>query len=61
MARDETRHDPTVNEELGSAGHETGIKEPSALGTAGLYATPIHEEGKEAEAEGQQKAESAAH
>ena len=56
MARDDKRPKPAANatqdDEMGSAGHETGIEEPSALGTAGIYATPIHEEGKEAEAEG---------
>jgi hypothetical protein len=61
VARDNAQPDPTVNDELGSAGHETGIKEPSAVGTAGLYATPIHEEGKEAEAEGQKTADRTAH
>jgi hypothetical protein len=46
----------TENEEFGSAGHETGIDEPSETGSAGLYATRIHEEGEEAEAEGKRKA-----
>ena len=61
MARDEKRPDPSVKDnqdnEMGSAGHETGIEEPSALGTAGIYATPVHEEAEEAEAEGKKKAQ----
>ena len=65
MSRDDKRpdsaaHAPADNEKMGSAGHETGTDEPSAVGTAGLYATPIHEEGKEAEAEGQQRAKKSA-
>jgi len=47
--------DPTANDAFGSAGKETGIEEPSETGTAGLYATPVHEEGEEALREGEQK------
>ncbi len=55
MARDDKRPDPSANDEMGSAGHETGVEEPSALGTAGIYATPIHEEAEEAEDEGKKR------
>jgi hypothetical protein len=47
--------DPTTNDEFGSAGKETGIKQPGETGSAGLYATPVHEEGKQALEEGQRK------
>lgn len=54
MADDKQRQpDPTANEAFGSAGKETGLEEPSETGTAGLYATPVHEEGEEALREGQ--------
>jgi len=59
MARDDRHPDPTDTDEMGSAGHETGIDEPSATGTAGLYATPVHEEGEEAAEEGKRKAKDA--
>ena len=59
MAHDNTRLDSapkaTQDDEMGSAGHETGIEEPSAMGTAGIYATPIHEEAEEAEVAGKKK------
>jgi hypothetical protein len=51
--------DPTENDAFGSAGKKTGIEQPGETGTAGLYATPIHEEGEEALKEGQRKAKSA--
>jgi hypothetical protein len=51
--------DPTENDAFGSAGKKTGIEEPGETGSAGLYATPIHEEGEEALKEGQRKARSA--
>ena len=50
--------DPTANDAFGSAGKETGIEEPGETGTAGLYATPVHEEGEEALHEGQRKEKS---
>jgi hypothetical protein len=50
--------DPTANDEFGSAGKETGIEQPGETGSAGLYATPIHEEGEEAIREGQRKEKS---
>jgi hypothetical protein len=57
MAR-EDKHSEASDDKMGSAGHETGLSadEPSALGTAGIYATPAHEEGEEAEATAKQKA-----
>ena len=63
MTRDtntrDTKHvDPTENTEFGTAGHETGIEEPSEVGSAGLYAPRIHEEGEEALEEGSRKAKS---
>lgn len=60
MARDKQQTKPTENDELGTAGHETGIDEPSELGSAGLYATPVHDEGEEALKEGERKAGSPA-
>ena len=45
--------DPTANDEFGSAGKETGIEQPGQTGSAGLYATPVHEEGEEAMQQGQ--------
>jgi hypothetical protein len=48
------------NEEMGSAGHETGIEEPSEMGTAGIYATPVHPEAEEAEKAGTGKTGKAA-
>lgn len=59
MAR-ETRTDPTENTEFGTAGKETGIEEPSEVGSAGLYATPVHKEGEEAQEAGRDKAKSQA-
>jgi hypothetical protein len=47
--------DPTDNDEFGSAGKETGIKQPGETGSAGLYATPVHKEGEEALEEGRRK------
>jgi hypothetical protein len=58
MAKDKQQTDPTKNDEMGSAGRETGIEEPGETGTAGLYATPIHKEGEEAQDAGRRKAES---
>jgi hypothetical protein len=55
MARDK-KPDPTENDEFGTAGRETGIEEPSQVGSAGLYAAPVHEEGEEAEEAGRRKA-----
>jgi hypothetical protein len=63
MPQHNRRPDPAINddlgreqgEEMGAAGHETGLDEPSATGTAGVYATPVHEEAEEAEAEGQRR------
>lgn len=52
--------DPTANDAFGSAGKETGIDEPGETGTAGLYATPVHEEGEEALREGERKQKSRA-
>jgi hypothetical protein len=52
--------DPTENKEMGAAGHETGTDEPSEMGTAGIYATPVHEETEEAEETGRRKANSPA-
>jgi hypothetical protein len=52
--------DPTANDEFGSAGKETGITQPGETGSAGLYATPVHEEGKEAQEEGRRKEPGAA-
>ena len=58
---DKKQHaDPTENDAFGSAGKETGIEQPSETGSAGLYATPIHEEGEEALKEGERKEQSAA-
>jgi hypothetical protein len=57
MAKHETHDEPTTNKAFGSAGHETGEQEPSELGSAGLYATPIHDEGEEAEEAGRTKAQ----
>lgn len=57
---DDPHHTVTDDQEMGSAGHETGLDEPSATGTAGLYATPVHEETEEAEDAGQRRAERAA-
>ncbi|MCC7367368.1 MAG: hypothetical protein IT306_03035 [Chloroflexi bacterium] len=59
MARnDDAQHHHQHDEEMGSAGRPTGLDEhePSATGTAGVYATPIHEEGEEAAAEGEKQA-----
>ena len=56
MPSDKQQAKATENEEFGSAGHETGSDEPSELGTAGLYATPVHDEGEEALDEGKRKA-----
>lgn len=44
----ETERPRNAPEAMGSAGHETGSEEPSELGTAGLYAAPVHKEGEEA-------------
>jgi hypothetical protein len=57
MAAKDQHADPTENKEMGSAGHETGAKEPSAMGTAGIYATKIHEEREEAEEAAHNKAD----
>jgi hypothetical protein len=60
MADTSKQPDPTANDVFGSAGKETGIEEPGETGTAGLYATPVHEEGEEALREGEQKQKSPA-
>jgi hypothetical protein len=57
MARDK-QADPTENKEMGAAGHETGTDEPSEMGTAGIYATPVHDEAEEAEEAGSRKTNS---
>jgi len=57
MTRDK-QTDPTENKDMGAAGHETGTDEPSEMGTAGIYATPVHEEAEEAEKAGRQEANS---
>ena len=57
MPNDKHHADPTENEEFGSAGKPTGMEEPAATGSAGLYAPRIHEEGEEALEEGTRKAE----
>ena len=45
MAQQDERPDVSGdNEEYGAAGHETGAKDASAMGTAGVYAAPVHEE-----------------
>jgi hypothetical protein len=49
--------DPTENAKMGAAGHETGDEEPSAMGSAEIYATTIHEERAEAEEAGRSKAD----
>jgi hypothetical protein len=59
MPRD-AKTDPTENTEFGTAGKETGIEEPSEVGSAGLYATPVHKEGEEAEQAGREKAKTQA-
>jgi hypothetical protein len=56
MASKKQQIDVTENKDFGAAGHETGIDEPSELGSAGLYATPVHDEAEEAEEAGQRKA-----
>jgi len=56
MPTDKNQTKATENKEFGSAGHETGADEPSELGTAGLYATPVHDEAEEAEEAGKRKA-----
>jgi hypothetical protein len=58
--RDKHHADPTANDAFGSAGKETGIEEPGETGTAGLYATPVHEEGEEALKAGQRKEKTSA-
>jgi hypothetical protein len=58
MARERKNPDPTKNEEFGAAGQETGIEQPSETGSAGLYATPIHDEAEKAEEAGRRTAES---
>lgn len=59
MPNDKQQAKATENEEFGTAGHETGIDEPGATGSAGLYAPRIHEEGEEALDAGEREAESA--
>lgn len=56
MAHEKQQAKATENDEFGTAGHETGIDEPSELGSAGLYATPVHKEGEEALEEGEKQA-----
>lgn len=60
MAHEKQQAKSTENDEFGTAGHETGIDEPSELGSAGLYATPVHKEGEEALEEGEKQAGSPA-
>ena len=60
MTAKKQRDDVTENREMGSAGHETGTDQPSTMGTAGIYATPIHEEAEQAEEAGRRKADSPA-
>jgi hypothetical protein len=55
MPDDKQHADPTANDEFGAAGKETGIEQPSETGSAGLYATPVHEEGEEALEQGKEK------
>jgi hypothetical protein len=55
MAHD-THDDRPERDEFGAAGHETGSDEPSDLGSAGLYATPVHDEAEEAEEAGRREA-----
>jgi hypothetical protein len=50
--------DPTENKDMGAAGHETGIDEPSEMGTAGIYATPVHDEAEDAEKAGREQSNS---
>ena len=57
MPSDKQQDKVTENEEFGTAGHETGIDEPAATGSAGLYAPRIHEEGEEALDDGERKAD----
>ena len=48
MAQQENRPDVSgENEEYGAAGHETGARDASAMGTAGVYAAPVNEEADE--------------
>ncbi len=48
MAEQENRPDVSgENEEYGAAGHETGARDASPMGTAGVYATPVNEEADE--------------
>ncbi len=48
MAEQENRPDVSgENEEYGAAGHETGARDASAMGTAGVYAAPVNEEADE--------------
>ena len=56
MPADKQQTKVTENKEFGSAGHETGSDEPSEMGTAGLYATPVHDEAEEADEAGKNKA-----
>ena len=42
---------------MGAAGHESETDEPSAMGSAGIYATTIHPERAEAEEAGQRAAD----
>lgn len=45
MAQQENRPDiSSENEEYGAAGHETGAKDASPMGTAGVYAAPVNED-----------------
>ena len=45
MAQQENQPDVSGdNEEYGAAGHETGARDASAMGTAGVYAAPVDEE-----------------
>ena len=60
MPSDKHQAKAAENEEFGTAGHETGIDEPAETGSAGLYATRIHEEGEEALDDGKRKASSPA-
>ncbi len=45
MAEQENRPDVGgENEEYGAAGHETGARDASPMGTAGVYAAPVNED-----------------
>lgn len=55
MSDTKTRHPKMTDEPMGAAGKETGAEEPSEMGTAGVYATTVHEEGEQAQEAGREK------